>query len=87
MDSESCLNFCCFPLDLRSLPCHVLFCGGDNNAIDKVCYDCLINFDGIENLCRTYFKRSNALVVKALDSQSRGPVFKISRWLKGRLSL
>ena len=29
---------------------------------------------------------SNGLVVKALDSQSRGPVFKTSRWLQGRLS-
>ena len=27
------------------------------------------------------------LVVKALDSQSRGPVFKSTRWLQGRLSL
>ena len=30
---------------------------------------------------------SNGLVVKALDSQSRGPVFKTSEWLQGRLSL
>ena len=27
------------------------------------------------------------LVVKALDSQSRGPVFKTAVWLQGRLSL
>ena len=27
------------------------------------------------------------LVVKALDSQSRGPVFKTTGWLQGRLSL
>ena len=30
---------------------------------------------------------SNGLVVKALVSQSRGPVFKTTRWLQGRLSL
>ena len=29
----------------------------------------------------------NGLVVKALDSQSRGRVFKITWWLQGRLSL
>ena len=29
---------------------------------------------------------SNGLVVKALDSHSRGPVFKTTGWLKGRLS-
>ena len=29
----------------------------------------------------------NGLVVKALDSQSRGPVFKTAGWLQGRLSL
>ena len=28
-----------------------------------------------------------SLVVKALDSQSRGPVFKTAGWLQGRLSL
>ena len=32
-------------------------------------------------------KWSNGLVVKALDSQSRGPVFKTTGWLQGRLSL
>ena len=30
---------------------------------------------------------SNGLVVRALDSQSRGPVFKTTGWLQGRLSL
>ena len=30
---------------------------------------------------------SNGLVVKALDSQSMGPVFKTTGWLQGRLSL
>ena len=30
---------------------------------------------------------SSSLVVKALDSQSRSPVFKITGWLQGRLSL
>ena len=30
---------------------------------------------------------SNGLVVKTLDSQSRGPVFKTTGWLQGRLSL
>ena len=30
---------------------------------------------------------SNGLVVKVLDSQSRGPVFKTAGWLQGRLSL
>ena len=30
---------------------------------------------------------SNGLVVKALDSQSRSPVFKTTGWLQGRLSL
>ena len=30
---------------------------------------------------------SNGLVVKALDSQSRGPVLKTTRWFQGRLSL
>ena len=30
---------------------------------------------------------SYSLVVKALDSQSRGPVFKTTGWLQGRLSL
>ena len=29
----------------------------------------------------------NNLVVKALDSQSKGPVFKTTGWLQGRLSL
>ena len=29
----------------------------------------------------------NGLVVKVLDSQSRGPVFKTNGWLQGRLSL
>ena len=32
-------------------------------------------------------ERSNGLVVKALDSQSRIPVFKTTGWLQGRLSL
>ena len=30
---------------------------------------------------------SNGLVVKALDSQYSGPVFKTTGWLQGRLSL
>ena len=30
---------------------------------------------------------SNGLVVKALDSQSRGPMFETTGWLQGRLSL
>ena len=30
--------------------------------------------------------RSNGLVVKALDSQSKGPVFKTTGWFQGRLS-
>ena len=30
---------------------------------------------------------SNGLVVKVLDSQSRGPVIKTNGWLQGRLSL
>ena len=30
---------------------------------------------------------NHGLVVKALDSQSRGPVFKTTGWLQGRLSL
>ena len=30
---------------------------------------------------------SNVLVGKVLDSQSRGPVFKTTAWLQGRLSL
>ena len=30
---------------------------------------------------------SLGLVVKALDSQSRGPVFKTTGWLEGRLKL
>ena len=30
---------------------------------------------------------SNGIVVKALDSQSRGPVIKTTGWLQGRLSL
>ena len=59
MDSESCLNFCCFSPDLRSLPCHVLFCGGDTSTIYKVYYDCLINFSAVANLCRAYFKYDN----------------------------
>ena len=29
----------------------------------------------------------NGLVVKAVDSQSRGPMFKTTRWLQGQLSL
>ena len=29
----------------------------------------------------------NGLVVKALDSQSRGPVLKTAGWLQGRLNL
>ena len=29
----------------------------------------------------------DSLVVKALDSQSRGPVFKTTGWLQGQLSL
>ena len=42
-----------------------------------------------ESSCETrknvsYF---TGLVVKALDSQSRGPVFKTAGWLQGRLSL
>ena len=31
--------------------------------------------------------QSNGLVVKALDSQSRGPVFRTSGWVQGQLSL
>ena len=31
--------------------------------------------------------RSNGLVIKALDSQSIGPMFKTTLWLQGRLSL
>ena len=30
---------------------------------------------------------SNGIVVKVLDSQSRGPVFKTTGWLQGQLSL
>ena len=33
------------------------------------------------------FMWSNDLVVKALDSQSRGPVFKTTGWLQGQLSV
>ena len=32
-------------------------------------------------------RRSNGLVVKVLDSQSRGPMSKTTGWLQGRLSL
>ena len=32
-------------------------------------------------------KTKTYLVIKALDSQSRGPVFKTTRWLQGLLSL
>ena len=35
-------------------------------------------------LCCSY--RSNGLVVKVLDSQSRGPVFKTTGWLQGRFN-
>ena len=32
----------CFPPDLRSLPCYVLFCGGDTSTIYKVYCNCVI---------------------------------------------
>ena len=35
----------------------------------------------------TFETWSNGLVVKVLDSQSRGPVIKTTGWLQGRLSL
>ena len=34
-----------------------------------------------------YVCMSDGLVVKVLDSQSRGPMFKTTGWLQGRLSL
>ena len=41
-----------------------------------------------EKICKRYRRYwSNGLVVKVLDSQSRGPVFKTTGWLQGRLSL
>ena len=46
----------------------------------KFCYNFNYNFLG------SVFW-SNGLVVKALDSQSRGPMFKTTDWLQGRLSL
>ena len=36
---------------------------------------------------RLWMQCLNHLVVKALDSQSRGPKFKTTGWLQGRLSL
>ena len=37
-------------------------------------------------ILRGTYTWSNGLVVKALDSQSRSPVFKTTEWLQGRLS-
>ena len=45
-------------------------------------------YKGLE--CTYRAKQRNiyyGLVVKALDSQSRGPVFKTTGWFQGRLSL
>ena len=44
-----------------------------------------VTFSKAYNFTKTL--SSNGLVVKALDSQSRGPVFKTTGWLQGRLSL
>ena len=44
-------------------------------------YESMNYIESIENLW------SNGLVVKALDSKFRGPVFKTTGWLQGQLSL
>ena len=49
----------------------------------KIFHKDKINHVHVYNACLW----SNGLVVKALDSQSRGPVFKTTEWLQGRLSL
>ena len=54
--------------------------------MDKKAKAVLNGFTGIlnESKCKQW---SNGQVVKALDFQSRGPVFKTTGWLQGRLSL
>ena len=39
------------------------------------------------NFLKVFNSWSNELVVKVLDSQSRGPRFKTTGWLQGQLSL
>ena len=45
------------------------------------------NFNRVKVLVPDFILWSDGLVVKSLDSQSRGPVFKTTGWLQGRLSL
>ena len=69
---------------------HLVFC--DSFVWVKVC-QILVNFkcrESIWNLKYFIFLKwlfENCLAVKALDSQSRGPGFKTTGWLRGQLSL
>ena len=50
----------------------------------------ILGFQMFEAFVRIFFNVNlwgNGLVVKALESQSRGPVFKTSEWLQGQFSL
>ena len=49
----------------------------------QILYSYIKNKSKVNSLSTPY----NGLVVKMLDSQSRGPVFKTTGWLQGRLSL
>ena len=58
-------------------------------SVFKVEFEILFTFriwEIYKSKLRGFINQSNDLVVKMLDSQSRGPVFKATGWLQGRLS-
>ena len=60
--------------------------GNDNKNDDTDYNDNDNNYDQTVDIQIT-LKRSNGLVVKTLDSQSRSPLFKTTGLLQGRVSL
>ena len=85
-----------FPLPSKKIPptkCLISDTGGNphtpyhylENPV-QVLYDFVLTFL-FSPFCSMILLWTNSLVVKVLDSQSRGPAFKTTRWLQSQLSL
>ena len=70
---------------LRDVPWEDIFKLSASAAASEFCEWVQVGIDVY--LPPSFIVWSNGLVVKALDSQSRGPVFKTTGWLQGQLSL
>ena len=78
------------PLDMSMLKIHyyAISCSFHNRKLSKsLLIRHLFNFLKALNFLKVLNSRSNELMVKILDSQSRGPQFKTTGWLLGQLSL